>query len=153
MLNKVYEQQYLRSQGLDRWSKKRKREEKEKKRKENLEWMEKWMKQEKKTSKWNNTRQRAYYNYVEERKRLENAMTTIYDYNQTKYAFESEMEFQERKKKKQKQREKTIEEKLGTEEEFVEREMDLKYHSTIPLRMVKIIMDLLEKDENILINK
>ena len=38
MLNKVYEQQYLRSQGLDRWSKKR-REEKEKKRKENLEWI------------------------------------------------------------------------------------------------------------------
>ena len=48
-LNKVYEQQYLRSQGLDPTSKKRKREEKEKERKENLEWMKEWMKKHKTT--------------------------------------------------------------------------------------------------------
>lgn len=144
LLNKVYEQQYLRSQGLDPTCKKRKREEKEKKRKENLGWMKEWMEEEKKSSTWNNTRQRAYNNYVEERDKMENAMTTIYDYNQTKYAFESDIEFEERKKRKKKEREQQIEEKLGTEEEFVEREMDLKHRATIPLRMVKIIMDLLE---------
>ena len=46
-LNKVYEHLYLRIQGLDPTSKKRKREEKEKKRKKNLEWMKKWMEKEK----------------------------------------------------------------------------------------------------------
>ena len=144
LLNKVYEQQYLRSQGLDPTSKKRKREEKEKKREENLERMKEWMEKEKKSSTWNNTRQRAYNNYVEKRNRLENAMTTIYDYNQTKYTFESDIEFEERKKRKKKEREKQIEEKIGTEEEFVKKELDWKYRATIPWGMVKIIMDLLE---------
>ena len=39
---------------------------------------------------------------------------------------------------------KTIEEKLGTEEEFVEGELDWKYRAEIPWGMVKIIRDLLE---------
>ena len=94
-LNKVYEQQYLRSQGLDPTSKKRKSEEKEKKRKENLEWMKEWMEEEKKSQKWNAWRKKVYNDYVEERNRMENAMTTIYDYHQTKYTFESDMEFEE----------------------------------------------------------
>ena len=143
-LNKVYEQQYLRSQGLDPTSKKRKRVEKEKKRKENLEWMKEWMEEEKKSQKWNAWRKKVYNDYVEERNCLEDAMTTVYDYNQTKYAYESDMEFEERKKKKKKEREKQIEEKIGTEEDFVEGELDWKYRAEIPWGMVKIILDLLE---------
>lgn len=62
-LNKVYEQQYLRSQGLDPTSKKRKREEKEKKRKENLEWMKEWMEEEKKSQKWNQRILKLIYSF------------------------------------------------------------------------------------------
>ena len=59
--------------------------------------------------------------------KMENALTTIYDYNIER-----------------KECEKHIEEKLGTEEEFIQGKMDWEYHTEIPWGMVKIIMDLLE---------
>ena len=130
MLNKVYEKQYLRSQGLDSWSKKRKRE-------ENLKWMKEWMEQEKKTRQW-----------------ILSKNNIQHEYRNKRFSFEERERVAKRKgDAKALQKIKEEEEKLGTEEEFLERELDGKYHVAIPLRMVKIIMDLLEKDENILINK
>jgi len=54
------------------------------------------------------------------------------------------VEIEETKKKIKKECEKRIQENFGTEEEFIEGEMDWKYRTEIPWGMVKIIMSLLE---------